>query len=326
MDNTALKISIIVPAYNVETEIRRCVNSLTGQTYSNLEIVVVDDGSVDGTASVLGQLAQEDSRIIVIHQENKGAAQAREIGILAATGDYLMFCDSDDYYEEDACEVLVRALTQNGADVAAGSYVKHENEQIHQYGINDAPIRLDRTEAIECLLLGRHFTGSLCAKIYRKSLFVDLKIPVQVRFNEDILMLYYLLKKANGLIVVSRVVYHYVARPQSSCGQMGIQMRMKDVLTVSETIFRNAAATPFANAARERYVRFLLSVYRSMCANHNHKKAKEYRKKILTYVPDSSVIRSRGLRYNICMLRYIPGLYPIIYAVYDRIRVPNWDL
>lgn len=237
-----------------------------------------------------------------------------------------MFCDSDDYYEENACEVLLQALDQNGADVATGSYVKHENDQLHQHGINGDPIRLDRTEAIECLLLGRHFTGSLWAKMYRKSLFADLEIPVQVRFNEDILMLYYLLKKADGMVVVAPNVYHYVVRPQSSCGQMDNRMRMKDVMTVSETIFRDAAGKPFANAARERYVRFLLGVYRSASAEHDHKKATECRKKILSYVPDSGVIRSRGLRYNICMLRHIPGLYRIIYAIYDRIRVPNWDL
>lgn len=326
MDDTTSKISIIVPAYNVETEIKRCVNSLSGQTYPNIEIIVVDDGSVDNTANVLEQLSQEDDRIVVIHQENKGAALARETGIRISTGDFLMFCDSDDYYEENACEVLLTALTQNDADVAAGSYIKHENEQIRQYGSIGDPIKLDRTEAIECLLFGRYFTGSLCAKIYRKSLFVDLDIPVQVRFNEDILMLYFLLKKTCGLIVVSTAVYHYVVRPQSSCGQMNNQMRMKDVLTVSEVIFQDAIGAPFAHAARERHVRFLLNDYRNACARQDGERAKVRRKKILNLVPDCKLIHARGLRYNIYMLRYIPNLYQIVYAIYDRIRVPNWDL
>lgn len=326
MDDTASKISIIVPAYNVEAEIRRCVNSLTGQTYPNIEIVVVDDGSADDTAKVLGQLAREDPRVMVIRQENKGAAQARETGIRAATGDYLMFCDSDDYYEKNACEVLLRTLNQNDADVAVGSYIKHDKEQLRRHGISGEPIRLDRTEAIENLLLGRRFTGSLCAKIYRRSLFANLEIPVQVRFNEDILMLYFLLKKACGLAVTASVVYHYVVRPQSACGQMDNRARMKDVLSVSEAIFRDAAGKPFENAARERYVRFLLSAYRDACTERDGAKATEYRRKVLAYVPDSGIIQGRGLRYNVCMLRYIPGLYRIIYAIYDKIRVPNWDL
>lgn len=326
MSDSIPKISIVVPAYNVEAEIERCIHSLIHQTYQNLEILVVDDGSADSTGKMLDQLSQEDSRIVAIHQENKGASLARETGIHAASGDFLMFCDSDDYYDTNACEVLFHAIQQSRADIAVGSYSKHEENQVSQYGISNAEIRLDSTEAINCLLEGRYFPGSLCAKLYRRTLFDNLTIPLHVSFNEDILMLYYLLKNSCGMVVIKPVVYHYIVRPQSSCGQMDRDMRMKDVLAVAEAIFQDAAGEDFMDAARSRYVRFLLDDYRNAFKQHNYSQAQKTRREILSCVPEPSAIHAKGLRYSIWMLRYIPWVYRNVYGIYDKIRMPNWDL
>lgn len=326
MNNSIPKISIIVPAYNVEAEIERCIYSLIRQTYQNLEIIVVDDGSFDGTSKKLEHLSKEDDRIIIIGQENKGASKAREIGILSASGEFLMFCDSDDFYETYACEVLLHALAHSSADVAVGSYVKHEDNQIHRYGISGAERILNRAEAIECLLEGRYFTGSLCAKLYRRTLFDDLSIPLHVRFNEDILMLYYLLKRACNIVVIESIVYHYVARSQSACGQTDYDTRMKDILAVNNLILQNSFEEPYSGAARSRYVRFLLDDYRTAFRQHDYARAKEDRRKILYSAPESYTIHTRGLQYSIWMLRYFPWGYRCIYRIYNKVRVPNWDL
>lgn len=326
MMNIAPKISIIVPAHNVESEIERCVHSLTSQTHRNIEIVVVDDGSSDNTTAILDGMAEEDRRIVVVHQKNGGAAQAREVGICVASGDYLMFCDADDYYEENACEALLRSLSENDADVAIGGYAKHENGEIHGIGISEDTIRLSRTEAIDCLLTGRHFSGSLCTKLYCKELFENLSVPLQVRMNEDFLLLYYVLKKTGTVVITKDVVYHYVVRSASTCGTVDWRARMRDVVAVAQNIYEDAQEEPYLSAARERYVRFLLSDYRSACAAHDQSMAKIRRQEILSCVPRINGICARGLRYSLWMLRHIPGIYRIIYRVYDKIRVPNWDV
>lgn len=117
------KISIIVPAYNAEKHIRACVSSILKQTYTNLEIILVDDGSKDNTGKICDEYKEKDNRFKVIHVQNGGLSKARNIGMDVATGEYIMFIDSDDIYEENSCEVLYNEITTTQADYVIGNYI-----------------------------------------------------------------------------------------------------------------------------------------------------------------------------------------------------------
>lgn len=117
------KISIIIPVYNVEKYIQECLNSVLNQTYENLEIILVDDGSKDSSSEICESYAKKDDRIIVIHQENQGLSMARNTGLNRATGKYIMFLDSDDFYEINSCEVLYNEIRSKNADFVIGNYV-----------------------------------------------------------------------------------------------------------------------------------------------------------------------------------------------------------
>lgn len=112
------KISVVVPVYNVEAFLERCVHSLCRQTYTNLEIILVDDGSPDHSGDLCDTLAARDNRIVVIHKQNGGLSDARNTGIAHATGDYIAFVDSDDWYDPTMLEVLLTLCEQHGAQIA----------------------------------------------------------------------------------------------------------------------------------------------------------------------------------------------------------------
>lgn len=118
------KISIIVPVYNTSKYIRDCINSITSQTYDNLEIVIVNDGSTDNSAHIISELALKDSRIKVIHQENQGLSGARNIGIAASSGSYIMFLDSDDWIDLETCETALKEIKAGNGDVLLWSYIR----------------------------------------------------------------------------------------------------------------------------------------------------------------------------------------------------------
>ena len=137
--NKNVKISIIVPVYKVEKYLDKCVNSIVGQTYKNLEIILVDDGSPDNCPAMCDEWAQKDSRIKVIHKKNGGLSSARNAGLDACTGDYIGFVDSDDWIEPDMYEYLLNIGMKNNADVSRCEFViEAENSDITVDSQNDS--------------------------------------------------------------------------------------------------------------------------------------------------------------------------------------------
>ena len=119
-------ISIVIPVYNTEEYLTRCVSSLTGQTHANLEICLVDDGSTDGSGGLCDELADKDPRIRVLHKENEGQGVARNAGIRMAEGEFVAFLDSDDYWDPDGCRKILERLRETGADLCAFGYCKED--------------------------------------------------------------------------------------------------------------------------------------------------------------------------------------------------------
>ena len=122
------KISIIVPIYNTKNELSRCLSSICNQTYQNLEIICVDDGSSDGSEKIVDKFAKQDSRIVVIHQLNAGESNARNVGLRKATGDYIAFCDCDDWIDNDMYQILTDVMEKEDLDIVASGWYKETNE------------------------------------------------------------------------------------------------------------------------------------------------------------------------------------------------------
>ena len=209
-------ISVIVPVYKVEQYIRKCVDSIVNQTYSNLEIFLVDDGSPDKCGEICDEYAKVDGRIQVIHKGNGGLSDARNIAIDRAKGDYIMLVDSDDWLERGACEFLVETIQQQQSDlVCFGIAGVLPSGKIKKYIKTETATLLTPSEAIGYLLTYGGGVGNFAVnKIYSRTLFEGIRYP-KGKLYEDNGTTYKLFHQENRIYVTDQVLYNYLLRPGS---------------------------------------------------------------------------------------------------------------
>ena len=209
-------ISVIVPVYNVEKYLPKCVDSILGQTYENLEIILVEDGTKDNSGAICDAYAAKDSRIRVIHKENGGLSSARNAGMDIARGDYFGFVDSDDWIEPKMYETLLNLAEKYHADLVCGS----RYDVAEATGERTLGLHHEKEEALSSMdLLGRVFTWDGCDsaawdKLYRRHLFDDIRYPLGM-YSEDIAIFYKLMEKANRVALCPEPLYNYHHRENS---------------------------------------------------------------------------------------------------------------
>lgn len=213
----AKKISVIVPVYNSIECLEKCVRSLCAQTYANLEILLIDDGSTDGTAELVEELAKTDSRILIHHKKNGGASSARNAGISLAKGDYLAFADSDDYLEPYVYEKLQRALAMGAYPVAQISRDEVDEDGKRLPDVCIPPKRewfCASADFIRELLLHQG-DCSFCTKLFPREVFGAHRFP-EGELNEDFRLLVEILQEITGIVILPEQGYHVVARKSST--------------------------------------------------------------------------------------------------------------
>ena len=219
-------ISIIVPVYKAEKYLKRCVDSLRNQTYTNLEIILVDDGSPDNSGKMCDTFAQEDSRIKVIHKENGGQSDARNVGIKNATGKYIGFIDSDDYIEKDMYEVLYNEIIQKDADISvvSNAMVRENGERING---SDSGCKYvyEGDEIIKQLLLHVTVKNYAWDKLYKKELLDNTSFIIGICY-EDVPFMYEVMSKAKKVTYYDSVKYYYVKHRESvsaTCSEKNVK-------------------------------------------------------------------------------------------------------
>ena len=207
-------ISVIVPSYNVELYLERCVQSLVSQTYTDLEIILVDDGSTDGTGELCDKLARRDHRIKVIHKENGGLSDARNAGIKIATGEYYSFIDGDDFIEADTYECMISEMADPAVSIVAGGFFVTDIKGHTVVSVSPKRQRLTKEEAFMDLFGRNYITQSSCNKLFRSSLFDEVRYKKGI-LNEDQEILPRLLDIGNHVVLLDKPVYHYIKKPGS---------------------------------------------------------------------------------------------------------------
>ena len=203
-------ISVIVPVYNVERYLDQCMNSIVGQNYANLEIIVVDDGSTDSSGRKCDAWAERDARIRVIHQANKGLAGARNTGLDAVQGDYIGFVDSDDYTLPDMFSTMMRNMRESGADLSIISY-ERENPDGTTYS-NALPgqkLVMTSEDAFKYVNIHGYFYVVAWDKLAKRELFDGLRYPLDAQYAEDSPVTYQLLDRAERIVYDSTPLYRY---------------------------------------------------------------------------------------------------------------------
>ena len=201
------KISVIVPVYKVEPYLRKCLDSIVGQTYRNLEIILVDDGSPDNCGAICDEYAAGDERIKVIHKENGGVASARNAGLDMATGDYIGWVDSDDWIEPEMFEAMLEAMASRNADIVICGRQEHYPDKSFQMGWQQEEI-LDKERAMALLVEDDLVRSYLWDKLWRRELFDGVRVP-GLKVFEDMAIMYQIFKKAECVVCLPDVFYHY---------------------------------------------------------------------------------------------------------------------
>lgn len=206
-------ISVIVPVYNVEKYLERCVKSIAAQTYKDLEILLIDDGSTDKSGEMCDDFQQTDSRIKAFHKQNGGLSDARNYGIEHSAGEFISFVDSDDYIDEKMLETLHRLITENDADLAVCSAMDvFEGKEVTQVK-EIKEFNLNKVESYKYMLRGDGIP-SACNKLYKRKTVGDVRFPVG-KLYEDGFFTPQILKKVEKTAVTSKPMYYYFRRADS---------------------------------------------------------------------------------------------------------------
>ena len=218
-------ISIIVPAYNVEKFLPICIDSIVAQTYSNFELIIVNDGSTDSSGEICNSFAKNDARIKVVHQENKGLVNARQSGLRIASGKYVLYIDGDDYVESNFCELLIMETYNFDADIVIGGYIRNYRGRMITVN-NILPAGRYENNKMEKIWEKMIFTGDFFShgistyswgKLFKRDILIPIQmsIPTNITIGEDAACVYPFIAKAKKLVITSASNYHYVQHQSS---------------------------------------------------------------------------------------------------------------
>ena len=220
------EVSIIVPVYNVEKYLERCLDSLINQTFKDIEIICIDDGSIDNSGKILDEYAAKDSRIKVIHQNNAGLSVTRNNGMKIASGNYINFVDSDDWIDKDFIEKLYDAIIRNNADIAAASIIR-KRQNSEKYRVHYTAENCFETLAEKIAACSLPKCCYVWNKLYKNEIIADWQFKAGVYF-EDVLWMPEVLKKSKKLVSVPGVNYYYWANPGSTVKQKQSAKKISD--------------------------------------------------------------------------------------------------
>ncbi|MCL1845527.1 MAG: glycosyltransferase [Defluviitaleaceae bacterium] len=272
------KISVIVPIYNIEDYVEKCVESILAQTHAELEIILINDGSTDRSGEICNEFARRDKRVRVIHKENGGLSSARNAGLDAAVGEFIGFVDGDDFIAPNFFETLLLLMKEHDADVSMCSFNKVRNGVATPKLTPDpVPQIYPRLEAMRLLLLDKEIESYVWNKLYRAELFTGVRFPLGMIF-EDVCVMYKIFGKIDRLVYAKIPNYNYVFRETSILNKANYKKNRDSIEIVSE-IYYAAAAVPELD--RERCYSLALWMVRSLYYS------------VLEGAPDFSHVESR---------------------------------
>lgn len=300
------KISVIVPIYKVEAYIDRCIESIINQTYHNLEIILVDDGSPDQCPEICDEWAKKDKRIRVIHKKNGGLSDARNVGLAAAKGDYISFVDSDDWIEPDFISVLYTELINANADISACGvdYVSESGEVLRKRKCDC--LCLDKIEALRRLVKEDGVYQTVWNKLYRRETIGSILFEVG-RCNEDDFWTYQIFDRAKKIVITNQTLYHYFQRDGSIMGAGFSVKRLDGLVARVQRMEYLQKYEELARFTREQLYGDCLYMFQSAvrCLSVEERKViTDYIMKLVVVLPNPLKCKSISYKYRCWFLLF----------------------
>jgi glycosyltransferase involved in cell wall biosynthesis len=322
VDKSQILISVIVPVYNVEEYLPRCLDSIISQSHKNLQIILVNDGSTDGGGAICDRYAEKDSRIQVVHKANGGLSSARNAGLDVATGDWTGFVDSDDWIEPEMYERLLGYALDSGAEIVSCGVVSHSYEG---NVLKKRPVPLPENfsagqESLKVLLSTSNYFGiAVWNKIYSHELLLKTKLRFdeKLRAAEDVLFTLEIFMRANHVCAMQYAPYHYCTRPTSIQGTVNPK-RLRDTLNVNKGVIALTEHLPedIQLIAKCNYAIKMINCLLVFSKSEGGKYLRELRKEAFRYAP--VFFRSRQISLYMKLRGAFTILFPkVAYAVWN---------
>lgn len=317
-------VSVIVPIYKVEKYLARCVESIIRQSYKNLEIILVDDGSPDGCPAICDAYAEKDSRIIVVHKVNGGLSDARNAGMRIATGEILSFVDSDDWIEETMIEDTVRTLEDTGSDIVLFGSNVTDGKSIRTDFTSDELTVMEPEEALELIVNNSQVSSHAWDKIYKKEVWDGLEFPVG-KLYEDVFVMHEVFKNAKSIAFLDRPYYYYYQRAGSIISDRTLQS-YRDLVEGTLKRLHDLSGYPDTITDWVKYgiIRETVDLFRIMAALDCKDKEliEEYRGLFHQYDPDGSLRKrlNRNMQLDCELIEKSPDLYMKVRRNLNKIK------
>lgn len=317
-------ISVIVPAFNVESTIIRTLDSILAQTYPEIEVIVVDDGSVDETGRVIDNYASQHKQVMAIHTKNQGVTTARLTGVAQASGEWIGFVDGDDEIEPDMYELLLKNAERYGADIShCGYQMVFADGRISYFHNTGCLVQQDRTTGLKDLLDGSMVEPGLWNKLFRKTLFQSLLhttvMDRSIKINEDLLMNYILFSNANKSVFQDICKYHYLVRSTSASRTSLNQHKIFDPIRVKQLIL-DMKINGMTESAEKAYIGTCVNVYNSLVVDKSGQFVRE-QKSVRNLVKEHKAwipLLSRKQQLLARLIWYWPTGYKPMYRFYAK--------
>ena len=319
-------ISIVVPVYNVELYIEKCIKTILNQTYENFELLLINDGSNDESGFLCDKYLKLDSRVRLYHKANGGLSSARNYGIKKSFGKYITFVDSDDYIERDYLETLYTTLKEKNVNIAVCPYSIIRGEKIINIGNGYKSELLSTAGSLSRMLLEQGFTVSAYAKLYRKSLFNDISYP-EGKVYEDNATTYKLFLKCNEIAYNNKSIYNYCIR-SNSITTKSFSIKNIDYITITDSacneILKHYPSLEDECKYRKAFVR--LTILKKMMGANIEDNLVHYQDEIIVYLKTRYDILLKNkfidnkIRLPMILLRINLFLFKIGVKLYDIIR------
>ncbi|MEE1282579.1 MAG: glycosyltransferase [Acutalibacteraceae bacterium] len=320
------KISIVIPAYNIAPYLPRCLDSVLSQTYENLEIIVVDDGSTDNTAEVIQEYVKRDSRIVPIYKENTGVSDTRNKGLDIATGDYIGFVDGDDYIENSMYEVLLNNAIKYNADISHCGYkLKFPDNEYDFYGTGKI-IEQDKQQGVIDLLEATLIEPGIWNKLFRRNIVDNIRMKRELKNNEDLLFNIMAFAKAEKSVFEDKPLYNYIMRTNSATTSSGLTynkvfdgLKVRNIIT---DMFKNDSKVyPIALHSQ---LRIAIQTYRNITTNKQAKDFKSEQKNIKKQVAELYKkakplgVLSKRTKLDSVLIIYCSVIFKLLYILYSK--------
>lgn len=317
-------ISVIVPAYNIAPYLSRCLDSILNQSYQNIEVIVVDDGSTDCTGKIADEYAHRYSECVkCIHLKNGGVTKARLIGTTFATGEWVGYVDGDDVIEEDMYRRLMDNALKYQSDISHCGYqtIVNGGERVHYFYNTGRLVRQDRTAGLKDLLSGAFVEPGLCNKLFHRKLFDNMLqnnlMDDSLRINEDLMMNFILFSEAESAIYEDFCPYHYMTRSTSATRQQFNIRKVLDPLKVREWILERVDLE-LKDIAWNKYLICCCNAYIVLYKQNNMCGIANEIKQILSKNRDKWQYLSKKEQIKLRWILYLPGIYCATYRVYEK--------